>query len=44
VFIDDDPANAEAATKLGMKGITYTSPEQLATDLRALIPGLPKTI
>jgi putative hydrolase of the HAD superfamily len=35
VYIDDVPAYAEAATKLGMKGIVYVSPEQLAAALTA---------
>ncbi|HKT46269.1 MAG TPA: HAD family phosphatase [Candidatus Acidoferrales bacterium] len=35
VYIDDVPAYAEAASKLGMRGIVYTSPEQLSADLAA---------
>ena len=35
-FIDDVPAFAQAATALGMHGITYTGPEALREDLRAL--------
>jgi len=33
VYIDDVPAYAEAATKLGMHGIVYTAPERLVADL-----------
>jgi putative hydrolase of the HAD superfamily len=36
VYIDDVPAYAEAAKRLGMTGIVFQSPEQLQTDLRAL--------
>jgi 2-haloacid dehalogenase len=36
VFIDDNPANAEAAAALGIHGIHFQSPEQLRRDLRAL--------
>ena len=39
VFIDDVPAYAEAARRLGMTGIVFQSPEQLRTDLRNL--GIP---
>ena len=35
VYIDDVPAYAEAASKLGMHGIVYTSPKQLSADLAA---------
>jgi glucose-1-phosphatase len=34
VFIDDVPAYAEAAQRLGMTGIVFQSPEQLQSDLR----------
>lgn len=34
VFIDDVPANVEAARRLGFHAIRFVSPEQLATDLR----------
>ena len=33
VFIDDMPANIEAAKRLGMKGIIFRDPDQLAADL-----------
>ena len=36
VFIDDIRAFAEAATALGMHGITYTGPDTLRADLHAL--------
>lgn len=36
VYIDDIPAYAQAASALGMRGLTYTTAEQLETDLRAL--------
>ena len=36
VFIDDDPANAAAATSLGMHGIHFRSPDLLRRELRAL--------
>lgn len=36
VFIDDKAENAAVATRLGMRGIHFTSPEQLEKDLRAL--------
>jgi len=39
-FIDDIPAFAEAATALGMHGITYTGPEALREDLLALGVGI----
>lgn len=35
VYIDDIPAYVEAAKSLGMAGIVYKSPEQLAADLRS---------
>jgi HAD superfamily hydrolase (TIGR01509 family) len=35
LYIDDIPAYAEAAQRLGMSGILFQSPEQLAADLRA---------
>lgn len=34
VYIDDVPAYAEAAHRLGMTGIVFQSPEQLQSDLR----------
>jgi choline-sulfatase len=36
VFIDDVPANAQAATALGIHGIHFTTPEALRTELAAL--------
>ena len=36
IYIDDIPSYAEAAQRLGMAGITFRSPEQLDSDLRAL--------
>ena len=36
IYIDDVPAYAEAAQRLGMTGIVFQSPEQLQADLRAL--------
>lgn len=36
VFIDDNPANAAAATALGMHGIHFRSPRQLRDELTAL--------
>ena len=36
VYIDDIAAYAEAATRLGMTGIVFQSPEQLQTELRGL--------
>jgi 2-haloacid dehalogenase len=33
VFIDDNPANAEAATNLGIHGIHFRSPQQLRREL-----------
>jgi len=36
VYIDDIAAYAEAATRLGMTGIVFHSPEQLQTELRRL--------
>ena len=35
LYIDDIPAYVEAAQRLGMSGIPFESPEQLAADLRA---------
>ena len=39
IYIDDVPAYAEAAERLGMKGIVFKSPGQLQSDLQQL--GLP---
>ena len=39
VFVDDNPANAAAATALGLHGIAFTTPEARAATLREL--GLP---
>ena len=36
VYIDDIPAYAEAARKLGLKGIVFQSPAQLRTGLQSL--------
>ena len=36
VFVDDNPANAAAATALGLHGIAFTTPEALAAALREL--------
>ena len=36
VYIDDIPAYAEAARRLGLAGIVFQSPEQLTSDLQAL--------
>lgn len=36
VFIDDSPANIEAARRLGFTGILFTSPEQLRLDLQTM--------
>jgi 2-haloacid dehalogenase len=36
VYIDDNPANAEAATRLGMHGLHFTGPAALRADLAAL--------
>ncbi len=36
VYIDDVPAYAEAAQKLGITGIVFQSPQQLKSDLEAL--------
>lgn len=36
VFIDDIPSYVEAAQRLGMAGITFSSPGQLDSDFRAL--------
>ncbi|HWQ09472.1 MAG TPA: HAD family phosphatase, partial [Holophaga sp.] len=40
VFIDDNPANVEAARALGMRGIHFRSPGQLGDDLRGLGLGI----
>lgn len=34
VYVDDVPAYAEAAQRLGMTGVAFQSPEQLRSDLR----------
>jgi putative hydrolase of the HAD superfamily len=36
VYIDDIPAYAEAARRLGMGGVVFESPEQLSSELQAL--------
>ena len=36
VFIDDSKPNIETALKLGLQGIHFQSPEQLAQDLKEL--------
>ena len=36
VFIDDVPKNVDAGKAVGMTGLLFTSPEQLAVDLRGL--------
>ena len=36
VFIDDNPANARAATALGLHGIHFRSPDTLRRELVAL--------
>lgn len=36
IFIDDVPAYAEAALRLGITGVVFRSPEQLSADLQAL--------
>jgi 2-haloacid dehalogenase len=36
VFIDDNPANAAAATALGIHGVHFRTPELLRTELEAL--------
>jgi HAD superfamily hydrolase (TIGR01509 family) len=36
VYVDDVPAYADAARRLGMTGIVFQSPEQLRSDLRSL--------
>jgi 2-haloacid dehalogenase len=33
LFIDDSPANVEGARSVGMRAVTFTSPERLAADL-----------
>ncbi|NCU28981.1 HAD family hydrolase [Candidatus Saccharibacteria bacterium] len=40
IFIDDDPKNTRIATQMGIRGITFTSPNQLESDLRRHIPNL----
>ena len=41
IYVDDVAAYAEAANKLGMKGIVFQSPQQLSSDLRGLGVDLP---
>jgi glucose-1-phosphatase len=36
IYIDDVPAYAQAAQRLGMTGVVFQTPEQLQTDLRNL--------
>ena len=36
VFIDDNPENAAAASRLGLHGIHFQSPEQLRRELHQL--------
>jgi HAD superfamily hydrolase (TIGR01509 family) len=36
IYIDDVPAYAQAAQRLGMTGVVFLSPEQLQADLRTL--------
>lgn len=36
IYIDDIPAYVEAAQRLGMAGVVFSSPDQLEGDLRAL--------
>jgi 2-haloacid dehalogenase len=36
VYIDDNPRNAEAATRLGLHGIHFTEPAQLRAELEGL--------
>ena len=36
VYVDDSPANVEAATRLGMHGVRFTTPAGLAAELRRL--------
>jgi glucose-1-phosphatase len=36
IYIDDVPAYAEAAERLGIKGVVFQSPQQLQSDLREL--------
>lgn len=36
VFIDDRPSNVEAAEKLGLHGLVFTSADKLRSDLRGL--------
>lgn len=38
IFIDDSPINADAATKIGLHGITYTTDTKLRSELGLLIP------
>lgn len=40
VFIDDDPENTQAASQVGIHGITFLSPKQLKDDLKKFIPEL----
>jgi 2-haloacid dehalogenase len=36
VYVDDVPANVEAARAIGMTGLVFTTPEQLRADLGEL--------
>jgi len=36
VFVDDNPANAAAASRLGIHGIAYRSADQLRAELARL--------
>ncbi len=36
MFIDDNPANARAASELGMHGIHFRTADALRSELRAL--------
>ncbi len=37
IFIDDNPANVAAGQAEGIRGLVFTSPEQLRMDLRAIL-------
>ena len=38
IFIDDAPGNVQAASQVGIHGITSVSPERLKDELKQLIP------